>query len=436
MKKSFLIIFFLVINTFGQEYQQDFQKITSRYGYEIYRPAYVGFNYFVDYQGTDWQPLLYLTVSIQNDFLQFTRTEGKFTTEFQITVTIRDEQKTLLSKTWQQKEKLLDFEKTNSRKDFQKKNYKIVFADEGLDIVPGEYEVHIEVHDLLSSREYKNKRKLVIAKPNENPKFSASAIAFFSHENNENETELRLSSTRNLIEFNSPYNAMATIEMPDVDSLGTNIRVYKRNDSEKSLISQTFIKQVANKSGIFELSYALPYKMLEEGDYLIRFSFGTAQDDFEIERQFSVAWLSKPLYLYRSDLAIRPMKYLLSEEQIEEVKELKIEELDNWFTAFWKERDPSPNTTYNELLDEFYKRVTEAVRQYSNRFKEGWQTDRGRILLLYGEPTEVENRKYSVNSVPHIIWKYTDKNGEMVFTFVDKNKTGIFTLIDEETGQN
>jgi len=436
MTKQILILFIIAINIFGQEYQQDFQKIMSRYGYEVYRPAVVGFNYFVDYEGAEWQPQLYIAVSIQNDFLQFTRAEGKFTTEYQITLTIRNEQSTILSKTWQHKEELDDFDKTNSQKDFQLKNYKLSLTEENIELTANEYEVLIEVNDLLSTRKYRNKRKLMISNQKQSQDFLFSDIGFFKKRDINNETLMRFITTQNLIEFNKPYEAQATVLAQNLDSLNLNVRLYKKNKTEKSLVEQRFLNIPKNQLDVFSINYELPYTILDEGVYLLRFSSSNDKENFEIERSFSVAWLSKPLYLYKVDLAIRPMKYLLSEEQIEEVKELRIEELNDWFDAFWKERDPSPHTTYNELLDVYYVRVTEAVRNYSNRFKEGWQTDRGKVLLLYGEPTEIENRKYSVNSVPHIIWKYVNEDGEQIFTFIDKDKTGIFTLLDEEVGQN
>ncbi len=437
MIKSFLIIFCLVVNIFGQESQQDYQKIMSRYGYEIFRPAVVGFDYFVDYQGIDWRQQLFISVSVQNDFLQFTRNDEKFTTKYQVTLTIRNEQKTILSKTWQHKEQLEDFDKTNSKNDFQIRSYKINLSEENIErLKPGEYELLIEVHDLLSTREYRNKRKLVVDEPEENQKIWFSKIGVFKKRNKIDGSGLRLSTSQNIIEFNTEHKTLVTIKATDYDSLGVNVRLYKKNKTDKTLVSQAFIKRAKNQSGLFTIGYELPDKMLNEGDYLLRFSSSEEQDAFEVEHSFSVIWLSKPLYLYKTDLAVRPMKYLLSKEQIAEVKDLRVEELNDWFNAFWKERDPSPNTTYNELLDIYYQRVTEAVRNYSNRFKEGWQTDRGMVLLLYGEPSEIENRKYSVNSIPHIIWKYKNDEGEQVFTFVDKNKTGIFTLIDEETGQN
>ena len=73
---------------------------------------------------------------------------------------------------------------------------------------------------------------------------------------------------------------------------------------------------------------------------------------------------------------------------------------------------------------------------YSTRFLEGWQTDQGMVYLLYGEPSEVENRTYSVDSVPHIIRKYNYDGNVREFIFVDKTKSGEFVLINNDEEQD
>ena len=70
------------------------------------------------------------------------------------------------------------------------------------------------------------------------------------------------------------------------------------------------------------------------------------------------------------------MKYLLQKEEMDKIKDYSIKELEDWFNAYWKNIDPTPETVYNELQHIFFTRVSEAVRDYSTRFKEGWQTDK------------------------------------------------------------
>ena len=103
------------------------------------------------------------------------------------------------------------------------------------------------------------------------------------------------------------------------------------------------------------------------------------------------------------------------------------EQLSVWFKAFWKKRDPSPGTQFNELLDEFYARVSESNYKFRTRVQEGWETDRGRIFILYGPPPKVENGRYAIRSLPWLIWEYGDS---LKFIFVDKKRNGEFILTE------
>jgi len=56
--------------------------------------------------------------------------------------------------------------------------------------------------------------------------------------------------------------------------------------------------------------------------------------------------------------------------------------------AFWKSRDPLYLTPYNERLLEHYGRIAYANLRFSFPEKkiEGWQTDRGKVYIRFGEP--------------------------------------------------
>ena len=81
-------------------------------------------------------------------------------------------------------------------------------------------------------------------------------------------------------------------------------------------------------------------------------------------------------------------------------------------------------------MDIFFKRVQEANKKFSLRHKEGWETDQGKILILYGDPDKIENRRYATDLKPHVIWKYQKQN--LTFVFVDDKRDGEFRLLKEE----
>jgi len=87
---------------------------------------------------------------------------------------------------------------------------------------------------------------------------------------------------------------------------------------------------------------------------------------------------------------------------------------------FWKERDPNTDTPINEKLEEFRKSISYANTYFASpQFKQGWRSDRGRVLRRYGPPTQVD-RKYMGNSVrPYESWFYAEIQGGVYFHFVD-----------------
>ncbi len=65
-------------------------------------------------------------------------------------------------------------------------------------------------------------------------------------------------------------------------------------------------------------------------------------------------------------------------------------------TAFWKERDPRPETASNEFKDEFDRRVAFADSRFTQAETRGSMTDRGMVFILLGPPTYVGRKPLTV----------------------------------------
>jgi len=98
---------------------------------------------------------------------------------------------------------------------------------------------------------------------------------------------------------------------------------------------------------------------------------------------------------------------------------------------FWQRRDSQPSTPLNEFKEDFYRRLQYASDRYSNNRQEGWETDRGRVIIRYGMPTAVEPHLYDPGLRPHEIWSYNSIPGEgqATFVFADVNSFGEFELL-------
>lgn len=93
------------------------------------------------------------------------------------------------------------------------------------------------------------------------------------------------------------------------------------------------------------------------------------------------------------DWAEGPVRYLLRAEDRRSFSQLLDPVARSEFvTAFWKARDPRPETPENEFREEFEKRVAYADAHFAQDEVRGSLTDRGMVFLLLGPPTYVGRR--------------------------------------------
>jgi len=78
--------------------------------------------------------------------------------------------------------------------------------------------------------------------------------------------------------------------------------------------------------------------------------------------------------------------------------------------------------------DEFMLRAAIAKQQWSG-LRPGWRTDRGRVMITYGRPDEIEREPHSINTRPFEVWRYFGIDGGIEFVFVDKQGFTDYELV-------
>ncbi|HLG94590.1 MAG TPA: GWxTD domain-containing protein [candidate division Zixibacteria bacterium] len=105
----------------------------------------------------------------------------------------------------------------------------------------------------------------------------------------------------------------------------------------------------------------------------------------------------------------------------------------NFINEWWQKRDPTPQTPENEYKFEAYRRLIKMVERFSRSAgaQDGWQTDRGRVLMLYGEPNNIEQSPASPDNLPWQKWEYTRlaAGRQGLFVFVDLRGLGNYELV-------
>ncbi len=121
-------------------------------------------------------------------------------------------------------------------------------------------------------------------------------------------------------------------------------------------------------------------------------------------------------------------RYINTPEDRATWKTLNVAGKRNFLRDFWARMDQTPGTPENEFKQDYLARVAEANAVFKG-FREGWKTDRGRILLQYGRPDEIERFPFSAENKAYHIWHYYSVQGGVVFIFVDKREMGDFELV-------
>ncbi|MCB9366096.1 MAG: GWxTD domain-containing protein [Calditrichaeota bacterium] len=190
-------------------------------------------------------------------------------------------------------------------------------------------------------------------------------------------------------------------------------------------------QQLVPTSTVQHLDYVVHMKDLPVQKYKLTFeALGSGRREFR-ELPFTVNIPGVPPSITDLGLAIRQVKYIASTEENRRLRSASISDREALFREFWKRRDPSPDTPQNELMDEYYFRVEYSNERFSTH-RPGWETDRGRIFILYGEPTDIERHPFESGSRPYEIWYYHNLNRK--FVFVDHTGFGDYSLAGPQWG--
>jgi len=127
----------------------------------------------------------------------------------------------------------------------------------------------------------------------------------------------------------------------------------------------------------------------------------------------------------------RDVIYIASPGELEIFDQLNFTGKRNFIREFWKKRDPNPETPENEFKIEHYRRINYANLHFSRtrESNDGWNTDMGRIYILYGEPSEIERYPSTRETKPWEQWNYHNLQGGAYFIFVDEEGYGVYRLV-------
>lgn len=362
---------------------------------------------------------LIAAVSIPYDNLIFLRSDSGFSASFEIVTTVFREGTGLYAeRITSHGAATMMFAETNSRV------RNAVHVEEF--IVPsGDYRVRVTLTVDKESRR-KSKWEGTISLPPADPLLRLSDIYWVS----EDVTLAELGSPR-LVEgfLTTEPEARARVQL--FSSGPHDIRLIWSVLNESKDTVRAKVDTIRPTEQIQTHEYTLEVRGLAPERYLLRLEAeGNGRREVRT-RPFTIRIPGVPLSVTDFDLAVRQMKYIATGEEYNQLRAALPQERERLFKDFWKKRDPTPDTEENELLEEYFRRVEYANEKFATH-RPGWETDRGRIYLVYGEPTDVERHPFEANSRPYEIWFYSQIARR--FVFVDYTGFGDYTLAGPEWG--
>lgn len=121
------------------------------------------------------------------------------------------------------------------------------------------------------------------------------------------------------------------------------------------------------------------------------------------------------------DEYLKTLVIIATPTEVNFIQSLKtFEEKKNFFVNFWAKRveaNQSPTQPWKEHLS----RVQYANAKFSSTIRKGYLTDRGRTLLLYGPPNDLQSFTQDGDKYPYEIWFYNKLGRQqgVIFVFYD-----------------
>ncbi len=417
MNKFFLIIYFLFCPIIlGQN------GFFTKKEIPVFRPDI--HSQFLSYKLNDEHQITYL-YKIPYSRLVFEKVNDHFESQFELIIEVSDQNNKIIKREFV-KDKLLSyrFDETISNNKFlenfitftlpeEKYTFRLIFEDKLVNRQRPQNPVLISLKD--SAIKYS---PILIEKGNENGRY---VVANFSGK----------------IPFSKENYDLLFLSNKISSDENIKIRIVQ-NDSvyfEQQLTATAFGKPIFEKhiDKIF-LSFDSTFvlkgfiikdinKKLYEGDYQLKlFSY----EGKELETYpFKVIWFNKPFSLNDIDFAIDILSEIEAENVFENLVKNKLRG-DELLRQYWKSIDPTPETSFNELMEVFYNRVDYAESNFrSLSGYSGAKSDRGKIFIRNGAPEKIER---GVNSNGKIIETWFYDNPRRVFVFVDPRGDGSFGL--------
>ncbi len=423
-KKIYLVLFTILISSWQIAFgQPEPRALAFRF---LYSEIHVVKN--------DSGYTLFYVYRIPYDRFVFIKDDNKYSAGFRVSIEVTDSASNHVTRQIDEESIYANnFDETNSKKNYFEGLIK-------LNLPLGRFKLMPEITDLNSNRDLRLHVIEVNLDKIQKRNFLQPIIVQHDFLNCSGSENFVLANFDNSIPFSEDdYDLI----IPSLDSTLKEIKaiVISGNDTIfSSLVEKHFTSQmipevcqgkiILNKSDLlfktenFVLSNLS--RKLMEGEARI---FISAEGNSKIKGEFNipVVWFDKPFSLDNPKEAIQYLEDVENKNIVDSLLSFNSKKYSKVLFDYWKRFDPTSETEFNPLMNEFYLRVDYAIKNFATLSgKSGADTDRGKIYIKYGKPKDIER---SSNQYGKVEEKWIYDNPSRTFIFVDNEGAGDYTLI-------
>lgn len=358
--------------------------------------------------------LTYLT--IQNRALQFVKDSGKFVSEFETSITIQNAKGEQIGRRiWTNTLKTDNYLETTANT-----IYSVYFNE--FRVLPGKFKLISELLNKDTQHSTTREDQLDLIELSKSPiLFTPFFIDNLDGAWGMGPNEIPLFKNRMKDASQQLWLFISGRVDPGVVSININVR-----DTDKKLLWEKTLL-LESKRTTFQQRLQIPEELIQKGlrkDIEIILKQGNKTNKKSLV--LSVGRKGIPTTVRNIAEAVEQMRYILHDNEWKSLSKAKNEEQEALFLQYWAKRDPTPNTSRNELMDEYFTRVHYSNQNFES-FMPGWKTDMGMIYILFGEPDDIDRYNNVTTRISSQRWYYYRINRS--FDFVDENGFGDYRLV-------
>jgi len=418
-----IILALVLVSTLAAQSRRSMDNTRSKnmFGRDLFLYRYYN---FAD-SSNEQSSLMKFYFGVVNDLLTFIKTDqDNYKARYEILVIVYNDKKEAIVERSVSDRLIVDsYVETNLRRD--PKIHTI-----SVSLPPGRYDSVIQLNDLEAGETIVKELEMTF-RDFGRQKLRLSDIIFInSIDSTDSEFHFEPNLTHVFDDVNSAFSAYIELYPPKPGNpVKAKLGIYSEKGDELHSMNREYT--AGDKERI---SAVIPFRdfLKKPGEYYFVVEAQSGKQTAKIQRLFSVFWGNIPMAKNNIDMAIEQLSLVADKATVGQMRDAEPDQREELFDAFWQQRDPTPNTQRNELREEFFRRVDFSNRTFTEitSGRPGWQSDRGKIYIVYGAPDQVDRQDSQIKMPTSEIWYYNRLNRK--YFFVDRNGEGVYRLVKVE----